>query len=194
MKRDLLRITVFVLCFTVLLSGCDWQSDPAGVHEEGGVHNSEGVLENSSKGPDIQVGAESQDAIVIEDSGRLVTKPYDFEGFDEIEASMFDLDIRHGEPYAVIIEVEENALDYVQVVMENNRLELGLAPGEAYNMADIRLRAQITLPELAAIALDLGSDSTATGFDCGALHKDLRLGSSLTCDQGAEQVRFEAEF
>ena len=62
-------------------------------------------------------------------------------------------------------------------------------------MVDIPLRAQITMPVLAVVSLDLGSESTAAGFDCGDnLRKELKLGSSLTCELGAEQVRFEAEF
>jgi hypothetical protein len=189
MKRDLFQVTVFLLFALVLLCGCGRQGDVDGVHEEAGVHG------DSPIGPKVQAGADSTGAIVIENSGQLVTRSYDFSGFDAVEASMFDLAIQQGDRFAVSIEVDQNALEHVRVAMEGSALKLGLAPGESYNMVDIPLQAQITMPELEAITLDLGSETIVSGFDCDqSLSKTLTLGSSLTCDLGTEQVRFEAEF
>ena len=184
MKRDRLIINLFVLCFAVLVSGCGRQIETGGVHDEDGL-----------PGPDVQTGGASQDAVVIENSGQLVTRSYDLDGFDQVEASMFDLEIRQAQAYKVTIEVEKNALEHIRVSVENGRLKLSLAPGVSYNMVNIPLRAQIAMPAMKGITLDLASDATVTGFDCkDSLHKELALGSSLTCDLGKEQVRFEAEF
>lgn len=189
MKPYRMLVYSLVLFIALIVVACGSSGDAEGVHGPGGVQG------DAQIGLNIQASGESGNVIVIENSGQLATRAYDVAGFDEVEASMFDLDIRPGEMYTVTVEVEKNALPHVRVSVEDGRLKLGLAPDETYNMVNVPLRAQIAMPELAAIVLDLSSTATLTGFDCsGSLAKTLTLGSSLTCDLGAEQVRFEVEF
>jgi hypothetical protein len=189
MKRHRLQVTVFLFCIVVLLCACGRQDDPAGVHEDGGVHG------DATIGPKVQTGGDATGAIEIENSGQLVTQSYDFSGFDAVEASMFDLDIQRGDRHAVFIEVEKNAFDHVRLDLEGGVLKLGLATDQSYNMTNIPLRATITMPALKAITLDLGSETTLAGFNCGdELAKTLTLGSSLNCNLGSDQVRFKASF
>jgi hypothetical protein len=178
--------TLFVLLIAgALLVGCGG-SDPEG------VHGPDGVLGDSTIGPDSQPSDMGENVIQINNSGQLVTRSYDFEGFNAVEANFFDVDIHQGEDFAVTIELEKNALDYVQVRVEDGRLTLGLNPSQTYQMSDIPMRAEVTMPELSELDLSMSAESTIHGFESdGDLAITLNLSSSLTGDLVARDVSFD---
>jgi hypothetical protein len=149
MKRKMSLCTLLILlAITLIVAGCGRGPEPAG------VLNGDGVL----------AGEPGENTVLIESSGRLVTRRYDYTDFDHLAVEFFDVDIRQGESYAVVIEVEENALPYIQVMQEAGRLHLGLDPEHTYNMTDVPLRAAVTMPALAALDLSMSEASTITGF------------------------------
>ncbi len=149
MKQTLSSLLVMVLLITgLVLAGCNRGNAATR------VRGAEGV----------QAGDQGENMVAIASSGRLVTRSYDFTGFDQLAVAFFDVDIRQGETHAVVIEVEENALPYVQVTQEAGRLQLGLAPEHTYNMTDIPLRAAVTMPRLVELELNMSDASTITGF------------------------------
>jgi hypothetical protein len=119
-------------------------------------------------GPQGDLGPSSSDfiagAIVIKKSGVLVTEEYPFTDFSQLEIGMFDVEVRQGEGYSVVLEMDENLLDYVQVTQEGETLRIGLDPSESYQMENIHMRAEITMPTLTGLTMGLVDDAEVTGF------------------------------
>jgi hypothetical protein len=134
---------------------------------------------NSSPGPISPVGPQGpvgpqniegpphDDAIVIENKGRLVSKEYSFTGFEEIEVnSLMTVEISQGEDFKIITEVEEDAVPYLEVSLDGKRLSIGLDPSQAYSMSNATVRAKIMLPEMANLIVDGISHVTLKDFKC----------------------------
>jgi hypothetical protein len=122
----------FVVCAVLvagLLVGC------------GGKPDTEHVGPKGPLGPEGELGPSSSDftegAIVIKKSGVLVTEEYPFTDFSQLEIGMFDVEVRQGEGYSVVLEMDENVLDHVQVTRESETLRIGLDPSESYQMENI---------------------------------------------------------
>jgi hypothetical protein len=170
-----------VIATGLVVVGCRDNPKQEGVLGEGGVHDPDGVLDEDGPGPGAQTGINSEDIVQINRSGELVARTFSLKDFDKIEASMFDVDIQQGDSFAVAISVERNALAYVRVSVENKWLKIGLDPSHSYNMADIVLQAQVTMPNLTDIDLSLSSESTVSGFENVAdVSISLDLASTLT--------------
>lgn len=153
----------------------------------------------------------SEDAIVIEKSGVLVTEQYTFTDFSQVEIGFFDVEIRQDEDYSVVLEMDENVLEYVQVTQRGEALGIGLDPSEAYNMEDIHMRAEITMPRLTGLTMDLSDESEITGFkskdnlvidlsksslrgeiDAGDLEITAEVGSTMTLSGSAANITVKA--
>jgi hypothetical protein len=119
-------------------------------------------------GPQGDLGPSSsdftEDAIIIKRSGVLVTEEYPFTDFSQLKIGMFDVEVRQGEGYSVVLEMDENVLDHVQVTREGETLRIGLDPSESYNMENIRMRAEITMATLTGLTMGLVDDAEITGF------------------------------
>jgi len=157
MKRHTMCITLIALLgASLLLGACGKGPDTGHVGPKGPV------------GPQEELGPSSSDfaegAIVIKKSGVLVTEEYPFTDFSQLEIGMFDVEVRQGEGYSVVLEVDKNLLDHVQVTQEGERLRIGLDPSESYRMEDIHMRAEITMPTLTGLTMGLVDDGKITGF------------------------------
>jgi hypothetical protein len=103
---------------------------------------------------------------VIENSGVLVVQEHTLTGFDKVEVSDgFDVEIKRGDAFRVVTNVEENLLPYVQVSLEGDTLKVGIDSTKTYHMVNITKRAEVTLPELAGVAADFLSEVTVSGFE-----------------------------
>lgn len=132
--------------------------------------------------------------ISIEGSGNVVSTSEEFTGFDRVSAShSFEVEIHQSESYGVVVRVDDNIVQHLQVVMRGSTLEIGLKPGNTYNINDATLEAEVSLPELTGLELSGSSDATVTGF---ASLKDLTVelsgSSSLEGEIDAGDVRIEA--
>jgi len=85
-------------------------------------------------------------------SGNLVTRIMDFEDFTTVEVGYaFEVEITQSTLYGVSITADDNVFDYIQVTKTDERLTIGLAPGNDYG--SLTLRAKVTMPELHELVL-----------------------------------------
>jgi hypothetical protein len=156
MKHMIPSILVALLVVGLLLSACN---DSRGVHANGGVQGPDGVVGSR---PDPKPLGETQpdDVIVIENSGKLVTREYAYTGFSELEIGSLDVDIQQGDTFRVVAKVEENLFDYLRVTQQGDALSVGLDPNEAYHMISITKRVEITMPTLTKLVVTGASEVT----------------------------------
>lgn len=84
-------------------------------------------------------------------SGRLVSRPYDLDGFSVIDANnAAQIEVTQGDEFRVDVEVDDNLVDLLDVSMTGDTLKIALKRGP---YTKVTLRAKITMPELAGIKL-----------------------------------------
>jgi hypothetical protein len=133
-------------------------------------------------------------SIPITGSGNVVTQEEAITGFDKVDISYsFEVDISQGDTFSVVIRVDDNLVEYLQVVKLGNTLQIGLEP----NHPDIRsatLQAEVTMPELAGLDLSGASHVTITGFKSAqALVVDAAGASHLRGDIEAGDLTFNLD-
>jgi len=128
---------------------------------------------------------------VIPGGGNVVTREETFTDFDKVDVSdAFTVDISQGDTFSVLIRIDENVVQYLEVVKEGSMLKIGLKPG--YIVQAVTLQAEITMPELTGLDLSGASDGTITGFkSTKALDVELSGASSLQGDIEAGDARFD---
>jgi hypothetical protein len=95
-------------------------------------------------------------------SGDVVTQEETITGFDKVEISQgFRLDISQGDTFSVVVRVDDNLVQYLQVVKEDSTLKIGLEPDRTY--VDTTLQAEVTMPQLTRLTVRHGSRATVSG-------------------------------
>jgi hypothetical protein len=119
--------------------------------------------------------------IVVDGSGAVVTQERPLSGFDRVQASQcFQVDIRQGEEFSVVVRIDEELVEYLDVVKRGDTLSIGLKPDYSYTFQDATMQAEVTMPELARLDLSGASRATITGFESEkALEVELSGSSSL---------------
>ncbi len=98
--------------------------------------------------------------------GRTVTQEPEITDFDRLQVShAFDVTVRQGEPYRVVIEVDEAVLPHLQVDRQGSTLRIGIEPGWRIFRGPTTLRAEVTLPQLAGLTASGASRVNLSGFD-----------------------------
>jgi len=125
--------------------------------------------------------------------GNVVTREEAFTGFDKVDVShAFQVDVSQGDTFSVVIRIDDNLVQYLDVVKEGNTLKIGLKPG----WETIRPRteqAKITMPELTGLILSGASRGTITGFKSAeGLSLNVSGASSLQGDIEAGDASFSA--
>jgi hypothetical protein len=116
-------------------------------------------------------------------SGNLVTRSYDFAGFDSVAIShAFQAEIVMADRFAVEVTVDDNLVEHLQVEQKGQRVMIGLAPN--LSLSNATRRARITLPRLVSIEANGASHAVVSGFKTG---DDLRIAAS-----GASSVKGDA--
>jgi len=179
-----LAIALLLSC-SLLLTAC--ASRTTGVGPQGPVGPQEPV------GARPLEGAPSEDLTVIESSGHLVTQEHELTGFDGVEGGLgFEVDIRQGDTFQVTTSVDENVLPYVVIRVEENVLKLGMDPNHTYVMESVEMRAEVTMPELNRLTLDLAGETTVSGFrSTGDLEIIMELASGLQGDVEAVSLSLD---
>jgi hypothetical protein len=136
----------------------------------------------------------------ITGSGNVITQEENITGFDKVEVSnAFEVDIRQGDTFDVVIRVDDNLLDYLDVAKRGKTLKIGLKPGRIYNIRKVTMEADVTMPELTGLALSGASHGTITGFEserdlevhvsgASMLRGDIEAGDARLDVSGASQV------
>jgi hypothetical protein len=124
-------------------------------------------------------------------SGSVVTQEEAITGFDRLDVSQgFHVDVSQGEPFKVVIRVDDNLVEHLQVVKEGTTLKIGLEPGTSYNLVDATLEADVRMPAL--VGADLSGGSHLGGeFDAGDVTFKLSGGSHVTLSGSAGNLTVE---
>jgi hypothetical protein len=99
----------------------------------------------------------------IKGSGQTVARQYELTGFSRIEAgAAFQLNVRQGEHYSIALTVDDNLVEHLDVSASGDILHIGLKPN--LSVQNATLRADVTLPALAALNLSGATQTTIAGF------------------------------
>lgn len=122
-------------------------------------------------------------------SGNLTTVEKPVSGFTQLEVHHgCRLDLRRGESYSVVIRIDDNLVDYLEVVQEGGRLRIGMKRGSYSN---VHLEADVTMPHLEELGLSGGSEAGLSGFSSESrVSLSLSGGSELRGDLDAGEVEF----
>jgi hypothetical protein len=91
-------------------------------------------------------------------SGNVVTQEEAITDFDNLDVNQgFQVEVSQGDTYSVVIGVDEDLVDDLVVVKEGSTLKIGLKPGGSYNLENVTLEADVTMPELTGAVLAGGS-------------------------------------
>jgi hypothetical protein len=100
---------------------------------------------------------------IITGSGNVVTQEEAINGFDKVEVShTFNVDISQGETFSVVVNMDDNLLQYLEVVKQGSTLKIGLKTDRISR--DSTLEAEVTLPGLTGLNLSGASHANITGF------------------------------
>ena len=117
-----------------------------------------------ASGPQRELGPSSENAIYIESTDVLVKMEYPLSGFSEIEVSdLFEVEIRQGEAYSVMVEAEETIAPYHDISVRGKTLHIGLNSNYTYNIESTRQRVVVTLPALTGVRVSDFSTVTLEG-------------------------------
>jgi hypothetical protein len=73
-------------------------------------------------------------------SGNVVTQEETITGFDRLDVSQgFQVDVRQGDTFSVVIRVDDNLVEHLDVVKEGSTLKIGLEQIRSYS--DVTLQA-----------------------------------------------------
>ena len=122
-------------------------------------------------------------------SGNIVEHKVEASGFDRVDASgAFQVRIRQGDAYSVVIHIDDNLVDCLDVGVTGSTLNVGIRSACWISNAT-RMEADITMPALAGIELSGASHGTITGFDSSKeLYVDLSGASSVEGDISSGNV------
>jgi hypothetical protein len=125
-------------------------------------------------------------------SGNVVTREVDVSGFDRLEiGNAFNVDIRQGETFSVVVRVDDNLLDYLIVKKSGSTLKLGLKTGLTVGLQNTTQEARVTMPELTGLALSGAVLGTISGFQStNRFDLDVSGASHLRGDIEAGDARF----
>lgn len=118
-------------------------------------------------------------------SGNVVTQEVAITGFEKLDVTQgFQVDVQQGDTFSVVIRVDDNLVEDLQVVKEGSILKIGLKPGRSYNLKNVTLEADVTMPELTGA--DLSSGSHLNGeVETGDVAFNLSGGSHVTLSGSA---------
>jgi hypothetical protein len=126
----------------------------------------------------------------VRGSGRLTTLRRADTGFDSLSVSHpFVVDIYQGDRYEVVLEVDQQMVEYVHVARSGRTLRLSLEPRLSYHLEDVTLRARITMPELVSLSLAGASQANLHGLQTsGDAEFRLAAASHLRGEIEAERI------
>jgi hypothetical protein len=127
----------------------------------------------------------------ITGTGKVVTQEEEISGFDKVEVSdAFKADISQGETFSVVVRLDDNLLQYLEVVKQGSTLKIGLKTNRI--VRDSTQEAEVTMPGLTGLDLSGASQGTITGFkSADPFDADVSGASNLRGDIEAGDARFD---
>jgi hypothetical protein len=131
--------------------------------------------------------------VSITGSWNVLTREETITSFDQVDISQsFNVDITQGEDFRVVIRVDDNVVEYLDVIKQGSTLKIGLDPGNSYTIVNATMEAEVTMPELVGLDLSGSSVANLSGFESTkSLVVDLSGNSSLLGDIQAGDSRFD---
>lgn len=122
------------------------------------------------------------------DSGDRITKTYDLTGFDAIDISgVYDVEVKVGGSYSIRLEGREKEMDYAEVELDGDTLELGQRKKKWGWGNRKSVDAYITLPSLNALDVSGVTDADVENIDADTFELDVSgvadVNLSGTCDE-----------
>jgi Putative auto-transporter adhesin, head GIN domain len=104
----------------------------------------------------------------LKGSGKVVSKVFDFTGFDKISLQDLDgnIEIEAGKAFSISIDIDDNLESLLQVSNSDGKLSVSLA-GNRNNrkyIEDTHIKIKITLPQLTALEHDGNTGLTVNGL------------------------------
>ncbi len=132
--------------------------------------------------------------ITINGSGNVISQEESISDFDSIDIShSFSVDITQGEDFSVVIHIDDNLVEYLDVVKQGSTLMIRFEQGRSYNIFDATMEAEIIMPDLVDIDLSGDSEARLSGFaSAKPLIADISGNSRLNGDIQAGNVRLDA--
>ncbi|RIK36162.1 MAG: hypothetical protein DCC55_28165 [Chloroflexi bacterium] len=120
----------------------------------------------------------------IASAGRTVTQEMSIRDFDRLQIShAFEVEVRQGEAFRVVVEVDEAVLPHLQVDRVGNTLRIGIVPGWRIFRGPTTLRAEVTMPTLAGLTASGAARVDLSGFRSSSALEIRASGASVV--QGA---------
>ena len=128
----------------------------------------------------------------ITGSGNVATQEQAITGFDQVSIShSFEANISQGDTFSVVVRVDDNLVEYLEVVKQDDTLKIDLIP-DTPNILRATMQAEITMPELVGLDVSGASHVTITGFESARdLVVDLSGSSQLRGDVKAGDASFD---
>ena len=127
-------------------------------------------------------------------SGRPATQEYDLSGFTKVDVgSAFEVEIAAADDYAVAVTVDDNLVEYLEVLVDGDTLRIGLKPRLGLGLRNMTLRARIAMPNIEGIDLSGATRGRVSGFGRSELIEvDVSGASQLRGELSANEMRIEA--
>jgi hypothetical protein len=131
--------------------------------------------------------------VTITGSGNVVTQDEAISGFDKVDISQsFKVEITKGDNFRVVIRVDDNLVEYLNIVKQGSTLKIGLDPSNSYSIVNAIMEAEVTMPELVGLDLSGASVANLSGFESSkSLVVELSGNSDLLGDIQAGDSRFD---
>lgn len=125
-------------------------------------------------------------------SGNLITKPMDYSDFTNVAVGGgFKVEITRSTQYSVRITADNNTFDYITTSNTDNTLNIGLRSGYSYQ--NVTLKADITMPNLYAVALSGGTRGNAQEFtSTHDFNVELSGGSTIEIEGATGNLNLDA--
>jgi hypothetical protein len=141
----------------------------------------------------VITGCSISSGLSLRGSGDVIALEYDFTDFDWVAAGYaFNVDIRQGDSFSVVVRIDDNLEQYLEVVQEDDILRIGFDFDQSYNFRRVTLEAVVTMPSLSGVSISGTSSGTITGFSSAeALDVNVSGASSLSGDIEAGDASIE---
>ncbi|HNW51608.1 MAG TPA: head GIN domain-containing protein [Prolixibacteraceae bacterium] len=94
--------------------------------------------------------------LCISGTGPIVTQTFDLEPFDKVEdGTVVDVEIVQGDSQKVVVEGNENMMNYIELQVINNKLHIDLIHG---SFSHFKLKVYITVPTLREVEAESTGD------------------------------------
>jgi len=99
---------------------------------------------------------------VVKGSGNVIQKSFDLSGFTRVEiGSAFIGDVKQGDDWSVVVSADDNIMERISITVEERTLRVRLY---GFRLNATRLRVDVTMPAIEALAVGGASRVTIGGF------------------------------